>query len=189
MGGTVSIDRVADASAPDGRAGDPADLPPEVHAALVALREAVAVLTAVDTAAVDGRGAMAVTAALEAATSRLATAKIRLLPVVEADGLWALGGAQSFPVWVSRAHRVGIATAREQVRLARRLRDHLPITAAAAAAGEVTVDQARLIATLGPTTDQRRQVLTGSETACDEAFLVRHARELTVDETRVMMRQ
>ena len=38
----MSIDRVADASAPDGRAGDPADLPPEVHAALVALREKLA---------------------------------------------------------------------------------------------------------------------------------------------------
>ena len=151
------------------------------------LGERVGGLNAAD--GLDGRQAAVVAAELTAITSMLSIARVRLLPVIDDDGLWATTGTRSFPVWVANEHRLGVNAARAQVRLARTLRDHLPVTAAAASAGEITLEQAQILATLAPTTDQRRELLADPHQECNEAFLVAHARELSVDETRVLARQ
>ena len=137
----------------------------------------------------DGAQAQTVAAVLAVGISRLTVAKVRALPVIDADGLWAAGGARSFPVWLADQHRLGVHTARAQVKLARTLRDHLPLTAAAAADGVITADHAQVIATLAPTTDQRRQVLADPHHDCNEQFLVDQARGLLVDQLRVLVRQ
>ena len=62
------------------------------------------------------------------------------------------------------------------------------MTAAAAVAGEVTVEQAQVIASLAPTSEQRREVLADPEQVCNEALIVDQAQRLSVDETRVFVR-
>ncbi|WNB86744.1 DUF222 domain-containing protein [Cellulomonas sp. ATA003] len=146
------------------------------------------VLAGLDLSVLEGREAAVVARRLAELTSRAAVAKVRLLPVIDDDGVWALSGARSFPVWLSHDHRLSVAAARVQVRLGRTLRDHLPGTAAAAAAGEVTVEQAQVIASLAPTSDQRREVLADPEQVCNEALIVDRAQRLSVDETRVFVR-
>ncbi|WNB86211.1 DUF222 domain-containing protein [Cellulomonas sp. ATA003] len=55
-------------------------------------------------------------------------------------------------------------------------------------AGEVTVEQAQVIATLAPTSEQRRELLADPEHECNETLVVEQARQLSVDETRVFVR-
>ncbi|WNB86057.1 DUF222 domain-containing protein [Cellulomonas sp. ATA003] len=145
-------------------------------------------LAGLDLSVLDGREAAVVARRLAEVTSRAGVAKVRLLPVIDDDGVWALSGARSFPVWLSHDHRLSVATARAQVRLGRTLRDHLPVTAATAVAGDVTVEQAQVIATLAPTSEQRRELLADPEHECNETLLVEQARQLSVDETRVFVR-
>ncbi|WNB86617.1 DUF222 domain-containing protein [Cellulomonas sp. ATA003] len=144
-------------------------------------------LAGLDLSVLEGREAAVVARRLAEVTSRAGVAKVRLLPVIDDDGVWALSGARSFPVWLSHDHRLSVGVARAQVRLGRTLRDHLPATAAAAVAGEVTVEQAQVIATLAPTSDQRRELLADPEHECNETLVVEQARQLSVDETRVFV--
>jgi hypothetical protein len=167
---------------------DVADLPPGHRGALLALREAVAFLTAASSTDLDGRDAAVVAAELASAVSRLTVAKVRTLPVIDSDGLWAISGARSFPVWLADRHGLPIAAARAQVRLGRTLRDHLPVTAVAAAAGEITLEHAQVLAQLAPTTPQRRDVLADPANECNEAFLVDLARQRCVDDLRMVLR-
>src|SRR5215203_6478352 len=95
----------------------PAGTPAQVADAVDALAAAVAALTALQPSDVDGPQAAWVTAAIAEATSRLGVASARMMAVIEADGLWATGGARSFPVWVARTHQVSVRTARDQVKL------------------------------------------------------------------------
>ncbi|WNB86729.1 DUF222 domain-containing protein [Cellulomonas sp. ATA003] len=164
-------------------------LSPGIAAALSAMDSAVAVLAGLDLSELDGRQAAVVARRLAEVTSRAGVAKVRLLPVIDDDGVWALSGARSFPVWLSHDHRLSVGVARAQVRLGRTLRDHLPLTAAAAVAGDVTVEQAQVIATLAPTSEQRRHVLADPEQECNESFVVEQAGLLSVDETRVFVRK
>ena len=138
---------VDDSPAPptgDPTRGAPGGTPAHVADAVAALAEVVAALSALEPHEVDGPQAAWAAAAIAEATSRLGVTSARMLPVVEADGLWATSGARSFAVWVARRHRVSVRTARDQVALGRALRDHLPLTAAAGVSGEVSVEQARL---------------------------------------------
>ena len=137
----------------------------------------------------NGPQAEVVAEVLATGISRLSVAKAQALPVVDADGLWAVGGARSFPAWVAQRHRIGVHAARAEVKLARTLRDHLPATAAAATAGSITVEHAQVLAALAPTTDQRRDVLADPHNACNEQFLIGQAQSLPVDQLRVLVRQ
>jgi hypothetical protein len=58
------------------------------------------------------------------------------------------------------------------------------VTAAAAAAGEITVEHARVLARLATNTELRRAVLADPEQPCNEAFLVHQARVRSVDSFR-----
>ena len=90
----------------------PVSLSPEIAAALSAMDSAVSLLAGLDLTVLDGREAAVVARRLAEVTSRAAVAKVRLLPVIDDDGVWALSGALSFPVWLSHDHRLSVAAAR-----------------------------------------------------------------------------
>ncbi|WP_186816435.1 DUF222 domain-containing protein [Cellulomonas aerilata] len=173
---------------PAASSADLAGLAPDVAAALSVLAQVTDTLCAADVSQCEGRAALAMVNALAAATSRLEALKIRTLPVVEADGLWATGGARSFATWVARRHHLPTHTAHAQVRLGRTLRDSLPLTDLAARSGEISLAHAQVLATLAPTTPQRCAVLADPDNECNEAFLVGEARTRSVDGLRLLTR-
>ncbi|WNB87356.1 DUF222 domain-containing protein [Cellulomonas sp. ATA003] len=182
---TPAVPRDAGLGGPDLSA-----LPHDVAAAVFALLAATdAVAAAVDTTGLDGAQAAVVAAAVASVTSRLGVAGTRLLPVIEADGLWATGGARSFPRWVAARHRISVRTAQAQVRLGRALRDHLPATAAAGLAGAISGEQVQVIGTFAPTTPQRCEVLADPGNDCNEDFLVAQAKAWPVDSLRIVTRR
>ncbi|WNB86083.1 DUF222 domain-containing protein [Cellulomonas sp. ATA003] len=164
-------------------------LPPDVAAAVGALLSATDAVAGVDTTGLDGAQAAVIAAAAASVVSRLGVVGVRMLPVVEADGLWALGGARSFPRWVAARHRVSVRTAHAQVRLGRALRDHLPATAAAGVAGAITHEQVQVIGTIAPTTSLRCEVLADPGNDCNEDFLVGQAKVWPVDSLRILTRR
>ncbi len=159
-----------------------------------ALRRLMAVtdeLATPDVAATDrpgGREALAIADVLAIAASRLTGAKVGLLPVIEADGMWAVDGARSSPMWLSRRHGMGTHAARVQAAMGRTLRDDLPVTAQAVQAGRITVEDAQILAQLGPTTEQRRAALADPANETNEAFLVERAATIGPDNLRKVMR-
>ncbi|WP_344466855.1 DUF222 domain-containing protein [Cellulomonas aerilata] len=136
---------------------------------------------------VDGHEAAAVAALLSAVMSRASVVQARMLAVVEADGIWSVE-SRSLVRWAARRLDVSVRTAHAQVRLGRTLRDDLPLTAAAAAAGEIGVEHAHVLAALAPTTERRREALSSPDVECDEAWLVRQAKLNTVDDLRTVVR-
>ncbi|WP_344467405.1 HNH endonuclease signature motif containing protein [Cellulomonas aerilata] len=136
---------------------------------------------------VDGHEAAAVAALLGAVMSRASVVQARMLAVVEADGIWSVE-SRSLVRWAARRLDVSVRTAQAQVRLGRALRDDLPLTAAAAAAGEIRVEHAHVLAALAPTTERRRAALSSPDVECDEAWLVRQAKLNSVDDLRTVVR-
>lgn len=120
---------------------------------------------------------------------RLQVAAARLSTRADDDALWAATGARSFAHWLAGAAGMSVTRSRELVATGRALRDHLPATAAAALAGEVSADQARTMATLAPTTPARQAALTAPADECGEEFLVEHARGSSVDGFRRLVRR
>jgi hypothetical protein len=175
-----------DATPSAGWAGDLNELPPAHRDALMALRDLVDVLTGLDPAPLDGRQAAVVAHEVGSAASRLGVMQARVLAVIEADGLWSVE-AGSLPAWVAGRLRMSHRAARAQVQLGRELREHLPLTAAAAGAGEITAEHAQVLARVATTTEQRLAVLADPAHECNEAFLVRQACLLPVDVFRVMV--
>lgn len=162
-------------------------LPVPLADAVRALDAALDALLATDPRDLDGIQADALAGALHRASQRARAGTARCLPVIEADGLWALDAHRSFGQWV--AHRLGtsVTTARREVRLGRALRDALPLTARAASAGEISADAAQIIASAA-STDARRETLADPLHPCNEAFLVDQARALPVDDLRTVAR-
>src|SRR5215217_4748936 len=112
---------------------DLSHLPVEVADALAALMDAHRVLAGIDPSRLDGKQAATVASVLASTGGAAAATGARLLPVIEADGIWAVNGAaRSFAHWVADEHRVSLRTARVLVRTGRALRDDLPATAVAA---------------------------------------------------------
>lgn len=120
---------------------------------------------------------------------RLQVASARLSTRADDDGLWAAGGARSFAHWLAGATGMSVTRARELVATGRALRDHLPATAAAALAGEVSAEQARTMAALAPTTPARQAALAAPADECGEEFLVEHAKHGSVDGFRRLVRR
>jgi hypothetical protein len=173
-----------------GREVDPSRLPSDVAVRLAALTAAVDAVTQLGDGAgvdLDGPAAAAIAAVVGQAASRLGVTQARMLPMVEVDGLWSIE-ARSLGAWVARRLVLSARAAHAQVRLGRELRDHLPLTAAAAAAGEITVEHAQILARAATNTEQRREVLADPDQPCNEAFLVHQARLLPVDQFRAVVR-
>ena len=89
-------------------APDLSGLPPAIADALAALMDAHAVLASIDHSQLDGAQAATVAAVLASTGGASAATAARLLPVIEADGVWALHGARSFAHWVANEHRVSL---------------------------------------------------------------------------------
>lgn len=122
-------------------------------------------LDAADAAASDVSGlAVRLTAAsprVRAVGSRLQTARLAWLPRIEAEGIWAVRGARTFASWLATAENVEVGTAKREVRTATTLREHLPATLEAAAAGRIGADHLRILVDGGPTSEARREALAG----------------------------
>jgi Domain of unknown function (DUF222)/HNH endonuclease len=111
------------------------------------LASAVDDVLSVDTDGLDDDQLAAALLALHRAASRLAAAKARLTAAFDARRCWAHDGSTSAAAWLGRHRRVPGEQARAEVRLARRLRT-MPATAAALAAGDITVAHAQRLASL-----------------------------------------
>jgi hypothetical protein len=162
-------------------------LPPALADAARALDDALDTLLAATPRDLDGRQADALAAVLHRSSQRAQVGAARCLPVIEADGLWALDAHRSFPQWVARRLGTSVATARRTVRLGRALRDSLPLTAQAASTGAIGAEAAEVLASTA-TTDRRREALADPDHPCNEAFLVDQARVLPVDDLRTLAR-
>ncbi len=163
-------------------------LPSGLNGPAAALLAALDELLAVAPRDLDGAQAEALADLLGSVAGRASVGQARLLPVIEADGLWALGPHRSLVQWAAARFGSSIASARAQVRLGRALREDLPLTSDAAVAGRMSAEAARVLATLAPTTPARRTALADPANDCDEAFLVDQARRLPVDDLRTVVR-
>src|SRR5690606_31274486 len=114
------------------------------------------------------------------ALSRLQAVGAPLLAAWDARRLWALDGSVNGPHWLRTHGEVDDATGR--VRVARRLRDWCPRTAAALASGRLSATKAAIIAR-APT------ALTAADFAGCEDILVETAIQLSVRQTVTLMRE
>lgn len=126
-------------------------------------------------------------------SDRLHALAAQVLPVVEADGRWALdpSGPRTFTNWLIRRAHVTHAKAKRMARLGRALRDELPLTGAAvieAGPGRIGIDQAEILTTVAATSEARRRVLTDPDHECGEEFLLEQARTQPADTLRSIAR-
>ena len=118
------------------------------------LDAAVDVLAALAPAEVDDALAATMVVELRRVTARLAAVEAALIDRVDTARPWAEDGYLTTAHWLANSDNSSVDHARGDVRLARRLRS-MPATAAALAAGDVTVSHARKLASLnGPRTTE-----------------------------------
>ncbi|HOU92735.1 MAG TPA: DUF222 domain-containing protein, partial [Polyangiaceae bacterium] len=122
---------------------------------MASVRVAVTALLALDPAAVDGGEGPAIHAELRAAVDQLSMFSARLLARVEADGRWAAGGERTFGDWMARRHHTSTGAVRRDVALGHALEEVLPGAAAAVAAGSVSLEHARVLAQVAPSSPAR----------------------------------
>jgi len=166
----------------------PGILPAALARAVPLLIAALDELLSVEPRTLDGAQADVLAAVLGSVAGRAGVGQARLLPVIEADGLWALGSHRSLVQWAAARYGSSIATARAQVSLGRALRDDAPLTAEAAVSGSLSLDAARVIAIGATTTPARREALADPASSCAEGFLVDQARLLPVEQLRTLVR-
>ncbi|MCK6211724.1 13E12 repeat family protein, partial [Georgenia sp. EYE_87] len=147
-----------------------------VAALLARVQADLTELAGIDLHTVAGELALAVLDGTEMFGRQVDSLRARALATVEADGLWAIDGARSMAAWHRARSGKHRATAAREVRQARALRDHLPETAKALAAGEISTDHAEAIVRHTTSSEARRGRLR--EDGVGEQFLLRHARRL-----------
>ena len=134
------------------------------------LDAAVDVLAALEPADVDDALAATMVVELRRVAARLAAVEAALIDRVDTARPWVEDGYLTTGHWLASSDNAPVDHARSDVRLARRLRS-MPTTAAALAAGDVTVAHARKLASLnGPR--------TAAAFAEAEEFLVGQARTM-----------
>jgi len=159
---------------------------------VAAIRAEVDALGQVAPRDLDGAAAIEFFDGLFELSDRLHALAVRVLPVVESDGLWAIGGARTFPTWLARRARITHGRAKRMTGLGRALREELTLTSAAVVAGgegRVGVEQAEILTTVAATSPTRRQVLADSGHVCGERFLLEQARMLSADALRTLARR
>ncbi|MCK6211556.1 13E12 repeat family protein, partial [Georgenia sp. EYE_87] len=118
-----------------------------VLSALAAATAHLDALTGTDLAALPPADLLAAVDATEALHRRIEAITARVLAAAETDGMWATTGARSFAAWYRARTGRHHTRADKAVTTARRLRDHLPATAAALAAGHISADHAAAMTT------------------------------------------
>lgn len=141
-----------------------------------ALAEALDLLTAVDVGGVDGALLPELVTELEIASRRLDAVRARVHAAADADGRWSLDGSRSFSAWLRRATGASGPAAWRLATTARALRDELPVTAQALAAGEISTEQAAVLARESTKNPARSAALTREDLG--ERFLVEQAKAL-----------
>nr|KEP24556.1 hypothetical protein DA06_06045 [Georgenia sp. SUBG003] len=140
------------------------------------MKEALDVLVEVDLHELEGAALIGALDGVERIRRRCDALAAKVLATVEADGRWAVDGARSMAAWYRARTGRHRSTAAREVRQARALRDHLPETAKALAAGEISADHVAAIVRRTTNTEARRERLRDEEVG--EGFLLTHAREL-----------
>ncbi|PFG39863.1 uncharacterized protein DUF222 [Georgenia soli] len=163
-----------------GAPADPAVPAGPVSAALTAAADQLDLLTGLDLATLPSAELLAAVDAAEALHRRLQAVTARILTATETDGMWATTGARSFPAWYRARTGRHHTTAHKNVREARRLRDHLPATADALAAGTISADHATALTTHTAATPAVRARLNDPDLG--EDFLLGHAATLGATE-------
>ncbi|QOR72177.1 DUF222 domain-containing protein [Ruania alkalisoli] len=95
---------------------------------------------------------------------------------MEADGGWALSGARTFSSWWAMRTGRHQVSARQEVKVARDVRDDLPASGRALAAGEISGDHLQALSRHATRTQQLRDQLRDAELG--EEFLLTHARKM-----------
>jgi hypothetical protein len=132
--------------------------------------DAVALLDAVlaqvlveDLSVVPGAALADRVLALSRATSRLHAALNGAAAAFDASGVWELDGAASAAGWLRARANLAPGAARLLVREGRLLRDALPVTAQALAAGQISPAHVRVLTAVCEKNPQRRQAITDAE--------------------------
>lgn len=133
-------------------------------------------LVAVDLHQLPGTTVLEVLDAVEKVKRQSEALGARALAVIEADGTWSLDGARSMAAWYRARTGKHQASAAREIRQARALRDHLPQTAQALAAGEISIDHASALVRHTTGTEARRETLKDPDAGGE--LLLEHARGL-----------
>jgi hypothetical protein len=96
---------------------------------------------------------------MRAAVTRIDTARLGTLPLLEDDGRWTLDGSRTFAAWLARRDGVTRKRANAEVRAATRMRADLPASARAALEGTLGVDELTAMVDITPTSAARRAAL------------------------------
>ncbi|MPV50037.1 DUF222 domain-containing protein [Pseudactinotalea sp. HY160] len=155
----------------DGQVADAAAV-----AALERLTDEVEALAGLDWAGAPGQSALDALTGVEQLTRRLEALQARVTAAAESDGLWALDGSRTLPVWLQTHTGASRGSALRTVRTARSLRDHLPGTFDALRAGQVGADHVAVLVRETTRTGRMREQLRSDEAG--EDFLLSHARGL-----------
>lgn len=140
--------------------------------------------------ALDAAAAARAADRLLAVSDQARAVRTRLLARVESDGRWAAsGGSRTFPEWVARRTGGSVGTARRDAVVGRALAGDLPLAREAVAKGRISFEHAQVLATLAPTSAGRRAALASDRDDRNEAFLVRAAEQLGVDDFRRLVRR
>lgn len=113
---------------------------------------------------------------LEQLDRRLAGVRSGVLSTIEANGLWALGGQRTITAWLRQHTESTAGTASREVRHARALRDHLPLTREALEAGRISTEHVSILVREALTTHRLRAQLADDELG--EAFLVQQGQAM-----------
>ncbi|WP_193314991.1 DUF222 domain-containing protein [Georgenia thermotolerans] len=143
---------------------------------LAQVRDVLAELVKVDLHDVPGQVLLDAVEAVEGVRRQVAALAARTLATVEAQGMWALDGSRSLAAWYRGRTGVHGATAAREVRQARALRDVLPGTAKALAAGEISTDHAATMVRQTTSSPARRGLLADPELG--ETLLLAQAKAL-----------
>ncbi|WP_093182075.1 HNH endonuclease [Sanguibacter gelidistatuariae] len=146
-------------------------------------------IASTDLSGLAGSLAAEVSQRVRRATDRLAAQRLVLIGQIEAEGSWRVETMHSFSSWLACSEGLSTALAKRTVAAARALRDHLPATAAAACAGEITAEHVSLMvkATVTETLCEVLATPVTSDTPAGpvctgEQMLLGHAGAFKVDE-------
>ncbi|WP_245701301.1 DUF222 domain-containing protein, partial [Sanguibacter gelidistatuariae] len=130
-------------------AADSPPAAPEVPEGLLAqldqLEAVTERITSADLSGLPGSLAAEVSQRVRRATDQLAAQRLVLIGQIEAEGSWRADTMHSFSSWLASRERLSKALAQRTVGAARALREHLPATAAAACAGEITAEHVSIM--------------------------------------------
>lgn len=158
---------------------------PAVRAAAAAVN-ALQAIAEIDLHDLDGQSVHDLIDHLESAARRVKGLQAEALAVAEAHGLWATSNAPSFSSWLAWRTQIAKPSANRVVKEARVLREHLPATRRALAAGDITSEHVAALVRYATKSPEQLAALRRSDIG--EAFLLDQARRLPAGEFRHVVR-